>query len=62
MKRAWSEARKTTASAMSDTSPSRPAGVCSITAPTAASGLSNRPSSAMSTASFWPISVGTSPG
>ena len=37
MKRAASEQRKTTASAMSETSPSRPSGVCSTTAPTAAS-------------------------
>src|SRR6059036_1739415 len=52
-----SEARNTTASAMSETSPSRPEGVRSTTAPTASSGEAKRPSSAMSTARPWPIAV-----
>ena len=39
MKRAASEARNTTASAMSETSPSRPSGVRPMTSPTAASAL-----------------------
>src|SRR5580765_4619301 len=62
MNRAASEARKTTASAMSSTVPSRPAGVISMTAPTAASGEGNRPSVATSLARPAPIAVGTRPG
>lgn len=61
-KRAASEARKTAASAMSETSASRPDGVSSTTAATAASGLSNSPSPEVSTASLTPMSVGTRPG
>src|SRR5205085_10425985 len=61
-KREASEARKTTASAMSSTSPSRPDGVSPTTASTASSGEAKRPSAAMSTARPWPIAVGTRPG
>src|SRR5581483_1679966 len=62
MKRAASEARKTTASAMSATSPRRPCGVSPTTAPMASGTLGNRPSSTTSWASWLPISVGTRPG
>src|SRR3954451_9862260 len=57
-----SEARKTTASAMSSTAPSRPDGVSSMTAPTASSGEPNSPISATSLARPAPIAVGTRPG
>ena len=57
-----SEARNTTASAMSVTSPRRPDGVSSTTAATAACGSGNNPSPEVSTASFMPMSVGTRPG
>ena len=62
MKLASSEARKTTADAMSATSPSRPDGVSPTTAPTASSGEPNRPSRATSLARPAPIAVGTRPG
>src|SRR6266487_1965480 len=62
MKRAASEARKTTASAMSATSPRRPCGVSPTTAPMASGTLGNRPSATTSWASWLPISVGHSPG
>ncbi len=63
MNRAASEHRKTTASAMSPTSPRRPSGVWPITSPTAASTLGASPREpTMSLASFMPMSVGTSPG
>src|SRR6202044_3257644 len=62
MKRAPSEARKTTASAMSSTSASRPCGVSPITAPMASGTLGNRPSVTTSWASWLPISVGHRPG
>ena len=62
MKRASSEHRNTTASAMSPTSARRPSGVCSTTEPTAASTSAARPSATMSPASCMPMSVAIRPG
>src|SRR5699024_2605697 len=62
MNLAASEARKTTASAMSSTCPRRPCGVRSTTACAAASADGKRPASAQSAASWLPIVVGVSPG
>ena len=62
MNLAPSDARNTTASAMSGTSPRRPSGVSPTTAPAASAALGNRPMLAQSLASWLPISVGTRPG